>query len=331
MTADPSKTQISTEFKYDAPFLCCLFDPTGRFLYAGAQDNTVQRWEMDSGARTRLAGHRSWVRSLAFAGDGDVLLTAGYEGRLNWWHGADESPKPFRSVQAHQGWIRAIAVSGDGTLIATVGNDKFVRLWSTDRGELIHELAGHQDHVYNVAFDPSGEWVVSADLKLVVRQWRVANGEQVRCLEPASLLHKYDKDMQCNLGGARSLKFHPDGNELLLGGIVVVATNIFDGGAGSKPTAVVVDWQTGERKMLHRPQQPLPAVLWGLEFHPHGFWVGATGGAIGGHLLFWNRDEENDFFQFKLPSPGRDLALHVDQVRLAIPHYDNHVRVYAMA
>ena len=80
----------------------------------------------------------------------------------------------------------------------------------------------------------------------------------------------------------------------------------------SKPTAVVIDWKTGQRKLLHRPQSPLPAVLWGLRYHPDGFWIGASGGAIGGHLFFWKRDVEHDFFHLKLPSPARDLALHPD-------------------
>jgi WD40 repeat protein len=331
ISIDPAKTREVAQFQYSAPFLSCRFDPAGRFLFAGAQDNTVQRWELGTGTQTSLTAHKSWVRSLAFLDDGNVLVTAGYEGHLNWWPATVERPEPFRSVQAHKGWIRAIAVSPDGKSIATAGNDRLVKLFSASDGTLIREMSGHEDHVYNVAFHPSGEFLVSADLKLAVRQWRVDNGEEVRTFDSAGILHTYDKNMQCNLGGARSIAFSPDGSELLLGGIVIVGANIFDGGGGSKPTAVVIDWESGERKLLYRPQPPLPAALWGLRFHPDGFWIGASGGAIGGHLLFWKQNVEYAVFHLKLPAAGRDLALHPDQNRLAIPHYDDRVRIFALS
>mgnify|MGYP004248597683 CR=1 FL=1 len=47
-------------------------------------------------------------------------------------------------------------------------------------------------------------------------------------------------------------------------------------------------------------------------------------------LLFWRKDEPNDFFRLKLPSPGRGLSLHPDGIRLAIPHFDSRLRVFAM-
>ena len=327
---DPARTHETASLEAPAPLLCSAFDPSGRFVFAGAQDRTVLRWELETKTRVALAGHKSWVRSLAFVDEGRVLVTAGYDGRLGWWQVDEKTPKPIRMVDAHQGWIRSVAVSPDGTLLATAGNDRRVRLWTADDGKLVRELAGHDDHVYNVAFHPDGKQVVSADLKLIAKDWRVSDGKQLRSLDTAKILHQYDKSMQCNLGGARSMSFSPDGESLLVGGIIVVATNIFDGGAGSKPTAVVIDWKTGSRRLLHRPTAPLPAVLWGLCWHKDGFWIGASGGAIGGHLLFWRKDEPDAFFRLKLPSPGRGLSLHPDGIRLAIPHFDSRLRVFAM-
>lgn len=328
---DPTQTHQVAAWKYDSPLQSSRFDPQGRFVFAGAQDNTVQRWDLESGERTTLAGHQSWVRSIAFLSEGATLLTAGYDGRLLWWPTAAKKPEPIRTVAAHKGWIRAMAVSPDGRLIATVGNDRLVKLWDAIDGTPVHELAGHGSHVYNVAFHPGGEFLISADLKLEVKQWRIADGKPIRTFAPAKILHKYDTGVQAHLGGARSIAFSPDGDDFVLGGIVVVATNIFDGGAGSKPTAVLVDWKTGKRKLLHQPQHPLPAVLWGAWFHPAGFLIGASGGAIGGHLFFWKRNAAHEFFQLKLPSAGRDLALHPDLTRLAVPQHDQHLRIYSMS
>ncbi len=42
----------------------CRFDVTGPYLFAGAQDNSIQRFEIPSGQKAALNGHKSWVRAL---------------------------------------------------------------------------------------------------------------------------------------------------------------------------------------------------------------------------------------------------------------------------
>jgi WD40 repeat protein len=77
--ADPKQSYVATEYKHAAPFITCRFDPKGRFLFAAAEDRSVLRWDLATGASTVLQGHDSWVGDLAFTPDGDTLVTAGYD------------------------------------------------------------------------------------------------------------------------------------------------------------------------------------------------------------------------------------------------------------
>src|SRR5258707_986142 len=109
---DPKLTHMVGEFKYPSPLLACRFDPSGQFVFATAQDNTIQRWHIVSGKSTALVGHDSWVRSaLAFHPSGSTLVSGGYDGRVIWWDVSSEAPAPVRTIEAHQGWVRAVAVS----------------------------------------------------------------------------------------------------------------------------------------------------------------------------------------------------------------------------
>ncbi|OYW17381.1 MAG: hypothetical protein B7Z55_12630, partial [Planctomycetales bacterium 12-60-4] len=180
MSADPVQTHVAQQLKHDAPLIACRFDPTGRFVFAGAQDNKVLRWDLMTEGKTNLPAHDSWVRSFGFSTAGDVLVTGGYDGRLVWWPAAAEAPpaapaaegqpaplpelKPVRVVDAHAGWIRAVAVSPDGQFLASCGNDLKVKLWQMSDGSFVREFAGHERHIYNVAFHPSGQRLVSGDL-----------------------------------------------------------------------------------------------------------------------------------------------------------------------
>src|SRR5262249_52043038 len=214
-------TRLVQELRHNSPLFSCRFDPSGRFVFAGAQDNSVQRWELAGGRRVALTGHRSWVRALAFLAGPQQLISGGYEGSLIWWQADAETPVPVRTVEAHRGWVRAVAVSPDGRLLASCGNDNLVKLWSAAEGTLVRELAGHESHVYNVAFHPSGTHLVSADLRGVVRQWDVSRGTMERTLD-AAVLHRYDTTFRADIGGVRSMAFSRDGTLLACAGITDV-------------------------------------------------------------------------------------------------------------
>jgi WD40 repeat protein len=325
---DPAQTHQVLELKHTSPPVSCRFDPSGRFLLAGAQDNTVQRWELATGKKTALTGHQSWVRALAALPKDNVLITADYQGRILWWPLDAETPTPLRTVEGHRGWVRAVALSPDGKLLVTCGNDHLVKLWSAADGSPVRQLAGHTCHVYNVAFHPSGEFLVSADLKGVLKQWDLARGAVIRELD-ASVLYKFDEVFRADIGGARSLEFSPDGTRLGCAGITN-CTNAF-AGVGT-PAVLVLDWQSGQRKQLLLPKDDFSGQAWRVVFHPAGFVMGAGSGRVRGTgaLWFWKPDEAQPFFTLKLPTNARDMDLHPDGRRIAVASAEGAVRIYDM-
>src|ERR1041384_5238287 len=62
----PARTRLAFELRHTAPLIGCRFDPSGRFVFASSQDNTIQRWDLNDRAKVSFAGHRSWVRGLAY-------------------------------------------------------------------------------------------------------------------------------------------------------------------------------------------------------------------------------------------------------------------------
>jgi WD40 repeat protein len=320
---EPAQTHLVQELKHNSPLIGCRFDPSGRFVFAGAQDNSVLRWELASGKKTPFVSHNSWVRALAFQPRDKVLFSGGYEGRILAWSVEGDSPVPRWSIDAHKGWVRALAVNPDGRLLASCGNDNLVRLWSTTDGRPKGELAGHPCHVYNVAFHPEGKHLVSADLKGVVKVWDLATATLAREFD-AGILHKYDNTFLADIGGIRGMAFSPDGALLACAGITEV-TNAFAG--VGKPLVVLFDWKAGKPKQLLRPKENFQGTAWGVGFHSTGHVVG-VGGGNGGTLWFWKPDQTPDVFALKLPTNARDLDLHPDGRRLAIAFFDGAVRVY---
>src|SRR2546421_5387090 len=67
---DPTTARLEPELKHASPLIGCRFDPSGRFLFASAQDATIHRFDLLTGSKVALAGHPSWVRGMAFITEG---------------------------------------------------------------------------------------------------------------------------------------------------------------------------------------------------------------------------------------------------------------------
>jgi WD40 repeat protein len=323
MPLDPAQARQIQELKHDSPLIGCRFDATGAFVFASAQDNTIQRWDLKDSKKSALVGHKSWVRALACHPKESWLFSGGYDGKVIAWPLDAVEPKPLWTIDAHKGWCRAVAVSPDGKLLATCGNDGAVKLWNCTDGKLVKDLGGHDSHVYNVGFHPEGKFLVSGDLKGLVKVWNLEAGKSERELD-AKALAKYDETFRADIGGVRSLAFSADGSLLACSGITEVS-NAFAG--VGKPLVMLFDWADGKRKQLLVPKEPFQGTAWGVGFLPDGWIVGVAGGN-GGVLLFWKADQAQAQVTVKLPNNARDLDITPDRTRCVVPFFDGVARVY---
>lgn len=321
---DFKQAHITGDWAHDRPLTCCRFDPQGRYVFCGAQDESLHRFALADGTKASCPdGHEAWIRSLATTKDGSFVISGGADGRLVWWDSAAEQPQPVRTIEAHRGWIRNMDVSPDGTLLATGGNDAMVRLWNPLDGTPVAELAGHARDVYSVQFHPNGQFLLSGDLMGVLKQWDVASGELVREFD-ASALHSYNGGQQVDFGGVRGMAVSPDGQFLAAGGLHK-ATNPL--GAVHEPLVQLFNWESQEIVKSHVCDGITQGLIWRLVYLADGTLMGGCGGGSGGFLLFFNSENEKDISRFKLPNLLRDMDLHTDGLQVATAHYDRHVRI----
>lgn len=326
MNADPRAAKVAEQWQHDSPLIHCRFDPTGRFVFATAEDFSIARWDLATKQKIAFKSHDSWVGDLAFTPSGDVLISAGYDDTLTWWPAAAEQPEPLRKVKAHEGWIRALAMHPDGQWLASAGNDRTVRLWNVADGSLVRELAGHQKHVYSLQFHPDGQLLLSGDLEGKVHQWDVASGALMRSFD-AKALWSYNAGQQVDYGGVRSIALSADKKQLACGGLHQASNPL---GAVNDPLVLLFDWESGQgTKSLTAGD--LKGIIWRVCWHPQGFLIGASGGSGGGFLLFWTADQDKDFHRLQLPNIVRGMDLHPDGVRIATAHHDRHLRITTLA
>jgi WD40 repeat protein len=324
--ADPRKTHLAHDLKHERPLICCRFAPGGAMAFAGSEEESVVRWQLDSGAKSVGKGHESWVFALAFSPDGRTLLSGGGDGRLLWWDPAGTDLAPARAIQAHHGWINTIAVSPDGQTAATAGNDRVVRLWSLADGLPIAELPGHERPVYVLRYARDGRTLFSADLLGRVVEWDLSVRKEARRLDAAKL-YKYETGQGVDYGGVRDMDITADGSTLACSGLIEASNPL---GAVSNPAILLVDLEGGKEPRLQRPKEDLKGVGWSVRCHPEGFLILASGGTGGGWLWFFEPAATNEFHKVNLTNTGRGLDLHPDGLRVATAHHDGHLRIWSM-
>src|SRR5262249_7859842 len=102
--------------------------------------------------------------------------------------------------------IRSLAISSSRPYLVTGSDDGEVNLWDFPKRSIDRTFRGHQGRVYALAFDSSGQKLLSAGEDRSIRVWDVEKGG-----EPIDQLA--DRDPQ-----VLSLEFMSDGSRLLAGG-----------------------------------------------------------------------------------------------------------------
>src|SRR5262249_15514304 len=127
------------------------FSPDGRFALSGGEDQTVRRWEVESGKELQKLVdpiHHS-ILCVAFSPDGRRVLSSGPSHALLW---DLDTGKDLRRFRGGETWMESVAFSPDGRRVLTVGRGVRVLLWDAETGKELHSFSGHSKWALRVAY-----------------------------------------------------------------------------------------------------------------------------------------------------------------------------------
>lgn len=134
--------------------------PDDRWLVTSGDDSTMRVWDIES--KDLIAEHQVTMGgywSMVFLPDGTSLVVSDIVG--NVWVVDALSGEITATFDGTKRRTASIAVSPDGHLVAAGADNSVVRLWSTDTGEILVDLVGHDGPVNAVAFFDDGDRLVS--------------------------------------------------------------------------------------------------------------------------------------------------------------------------
>ncbi|KAL7959662.1 WD40 repeat-like protein [Trichoderma compactum] len=158
-------------------------DWSGHWVVTGAKDNTAKLWRIDPASNTHVcwatfSGHAESLGAVALPKTVPVegsaartdplshpppfLLTGSQDQTIKKWEisrtpqqqGQKTNARSVFTRKAHDKDINAINVHHAGQLFASASQDKTVKVWSVEEGEVQGILRGHKRGVWTVQFSP---------------------------------------------------------------------------------------------------------------------------------------------------------------------------------
>jgi len=170
---------------HDAPVYAVAQSPNGGVFVTGGQGvgprdkagpSPIRYWDINTGELLRESyGHRGYILSLAFSGDGQLLASGGDGGQVRIWDPA--TGKSLRILGGQTGRIRSVAFSPKGNLLAS-SNGQSLWIWNLASGQPWIKRQLERGELGTVAFFPSGKYLASGGDKL--RMWSATSGSVVK-------------------------------------------------------------------------------------------------------------------------------------------------------
>jgi hypothetical protein len=150
------------------------------------------------------------VLTMAFSPDGKQLLV-GSDGdpflcqfRVDWKAPVPKSDRVSRWLAGHKSWVEHLVLSADGRRALTASNDKTMRLWDLEKGELIHTFGPFPEAVNRVALSPDGNRA-AAVVGNVLSLWDAERASE-------------HVEISAHAAPILSVTFSPDGRNILTSG-----------------------------------------------------------------------------------------------------------------
>ena len=188
---------------HPADVTAVAFHPVDGSTATACKDGIIRLWEPDGAKRLDLDERAGAVNDIAFSANGKRLVSANADKSVIVWDVAVGDL--LHKLEGHAAAVNCLAVHGQR--IASAGFDPHIHIWDMDKGILIQAFPKMPQVVQRLAFNGDGKRLAAACRGQPIFLWNTDPARKAYPNEPTHLIRG-------NFGLVEGLAFSPRGDRL---------------------------------------------------------------------------------------------------------------------
>jgi len=181
------------------------FSKGGKLLLSGSSDHNIKLWDVESASLINtFSEHVTVTRDVKFTPDGKSAISA-ENSYIVYWRNAVDGPIGKLIFYGHTGTVYSVDMSNDMNTIISGSQDKTIKVWDAQNGDLLKTIIDHNGTVYDVEFNPVNDQFASCSADSTIKIWNSETFELIKTLKG-------------NNSGLRSISYHSSGNYIASSG-----------------------------------------------------------------------------------------------------------------
>ncbi|XP_050394458.2 cilia- and flagella-associated protein 52 [Patella vulgata] len=141
---------------------------------SASTDGTCIIWDLEKKVRSQIVFANTLFQCVGYGADACHIVTCGTDRKIGYWETFDGSL--IRELDGSlAGAINALDTSPDGKYFVTGGEEKLLKVWRYDEGEVTNVGIGHSAAITKVRICPNQRYIISVGQDGAILVWKFPN------------------------------------------------------------------------------------------------------------------------------------------------------------
>ncbi|XP_076451553.1 cilia- and flagella-associated protein 52-like [Babylonia areolata] len=145
--------------------------PKDNECVSASTDGSTIIWDLENNTRKQIMLANTLFMCVCFGEKNLHILTSGTDHKISYWDVQDGSLQ--RELEGSKtGAINTMDISADRTTFITGGEDRLLKLWDYNGGQVTHVGIGHSNQITTAAICPNQELIISGGQDGAIHIWK---------------------------------------------------------------------------------------------------------------------------------------------------------------
>ncbi|KAM3922864.1 cilia- and flagella-associated protein 52 [Leptodactylus fuscus] len=166
-----SQRLVESMKEHKSAVSCIKLKSNNRECVTASSDGTCIIWDLERFIRKQMVLSNTLFRCVCYHPEEFQIITSGTDRKIGYWEVFDGSA--IRGLDGSMsGAINGMDISDDGSHFVTGGDDKLVKVWDYNEGEVTQVGIGHSGSITRLKICPLSKYIISVSTDGAILRWK---------------------------------------------------------------------------------------------------------------------------------------------------------------